>query len=165
MEGGTHQKDMIVSMDHNRYHISHNRWSVGVMSKRTYGNLWHIDGQWVSGQNVLMFLFFFAQLPLQELKFIGQFNFSLALPDIVANKTLGESALPGKFFYQSYVSKPFASTPCLGDLALLFFFFFSIVFRLCHHTGKVISSRDLPLSFTSVQWLMNVSKWYSCWKS
>ena len=128
------------------------RWTVGVRSKRTY----------------VSFLFCVkrvAQLPLQELNFISQFNFSLALPDIVANKTLGESALPGNFFYQSYVSKPFASTPCLGHLALLFFICFSIVFRLCHHTGKVISSRDLPLSFTSVQWLMNVSKWYSSWKS
>ena len=121
------------------------RWTVGVRSKRTY-------------VSVLFCVKRVAQLPLQELKFIGQFNFNLALPGIVANKTLGESALPGKFFYQSYVSKPFASTPCLGDLALLFFIFFSIVFRLCHHTGKVISSRDLPLSFTSVQWLMNVSK-------
>ena len=116
--------------------ISHNRWTVGVMSKRTYGNLWHIDGQWVSGQNVLMFLFFFAQLPLQELKFIGQFNFSLALPDIVANKTLGESALPGKFFFQSNVSKPFASTPCLGDLVFLFFIFFSNCFSFMSSHGK-----------------------------
>ena len=133
-------------MDHNRYHISHNRWTVGVRSKRTY----------------VSFLFCVkrvAQLPLQELNFISHFNFKLALPEIVANKTLGKSVLPGKCFYQSYVSKPFASTPCLGDLALLFFFFFfSVVFRLCRHTRKVISSRDLPLSFTSVLWLMNVSK-------
>ena len=145
MDSGAHVKTYVWKpMTH--------RWTVGVRSKRTY-------------VSVLFCVKRVAQLPLQELKFIGQFNFNLALPDIVANKTLGESALPGKFFYQSYVSKPFASTPCLGDLALLFFFFFSIVFRLCHHTGKVISSRDLPLSFTSVQWLMNVSKWYSCWKS
>ena len=98
-------------MDHNRYHISHNRWTVGVRSKRTY----------------VSFLFCVkrvAQLPLQELNFISHFNFKLALPEIVANKTLGKSVLPGKCFYQSYVSKPFASTPCLGDLALLFFFFF-----------------------------------------
>ena len=117
--------------------MTHRR-TVGVMSKRTY----------------VSFLFCVkrvAQLPLQELNFISQFNFSLALPDIIANKTLGESALSGKCFFQSYVSKLFASTPCLGDLAFLFFFsFFVIVFRLCHHTGKVISSRDLTLSFTSV---------------
>ena len=138
MDSGCHVKTYVwKSMVH--------RWTVGVRSKRTY----------------VSFLFCVkrvAQLPLQELNLISQFNFNLALPEIVANKTLGKSALPGKFFYQSYVSKPFASTPCLGDLALLFFIFFSIVFRLCHHTGKVISSRDLPLSFTSVQWLMNVSK-------
>ena len=138
MDSGCHVKTYVwKSMVH--------RWTVGVRSKRTYAS----------------FLFCVkrvAQLPLQELNLISQFNFNLALPEIVANKTLGKSALPGKFFYQSYVSKPFASTPCLGDLALLFFFFFSIVFRLCHHTGKVISSRDLPLSFTSFLWLMNVSK-------
>ena len=33
---------------------------IGVMSKRTYGNLRHIDEPWVSGQNVLTFFFFFA---------------------------------------------------------------------------------------------------------
>ena len=38
----------------------HNRWTVGVRSKHTYRSLWHIGGQWVSGQNVLTFLFFFA---------------------------------------------------------------------------------------------------------
>ena len=98
------------------------RWTVGVRSKRTY----------------VSFLFWVkrvAQLPLQELNFISQFNFSLALPDIVANKTLGESALPGKFFYQSYVSKPFASTPCLGDLTLFFFFFFNCFSFMSSH-GK-----------------------------
>ena len=94
-----------------------------------YGNLCLIiGGQWVSGQNVLSFFFFrvkrVAQLALQELHFISQFNFSLVLLDIVVlNKKLGESALPGKFFLQSYVSKPFASTPCLGDLMFLFFNF------------------------------------------
>ena len=110
MDSGCHVKTYVwKSMVH--------RWTVGVRSKRTY----------------VSFLFCVkrvAQLPLQELNLISQFNFNLALPEIVANKTLGKSALPGKFFYQSYVSKPFASTPCLGDLALLFFFFFSIVFRL-----------------------------------
>ena len=65
-----------------------------------------------------------AQLALQELNFISQFNFNLVLLDIAAlNKTLGETALLGKFFVQSYVSKPFASTPCLGDLVFLFFNF------------------------------------------
>ena len=92
------------------------RWTVSVRSKHTY----------------VSFLFCvkrLAQLPLEELNFISQFNFNLALPDIVANKTLGESALPGKFFSQSNVSKPFASTLCLGDLVFLFFFFFPIVFK------------------------------------
>ena len=99
------------------------RWTVGVRSKRTY-------------VSVLFCVKRVAQLPLQELKFIGQFNFNLALPDIVANKTLGESALPGKFFYQSYVSKPLASTPCLGDLALLFFIFFFNCFSFMSSHGK-----------------------------
>ena len=65
-----------------------------------------------------------AQLALQELNFISQFNFNIVLLDTAAlNKTLGESTLPSKFFLQSYVSKPFASTPCLGDLVFLFFNF------------------------------------------
>ena len=64
-----------------------------------------------------------AQLAFQELNLISQFNFNLALPDIVANKTLRENALPDKFFFQSYASKPFASTPCLGDLVFCFFNF------------------------------------------
>ena len=96
------------------------------------GNLFHIiDGQWVSGQKLLTFLFFrvkrVTQLALQELNLISQFNFNLVLPDIIANKTPGESALPGKFVFQSYVSKPFASTPCLGDLV----FCFSILLMVC----------------------------------
>ena len=33
--------------------MSQNRWTVGVRSKRTYGNLLHIGGQWVAGKNVL----------------------------------------------------------------------------------------------------------------
>ena len=119
-----------------------------------YGNLsLIIGGEWVSCQNVRMetydtqmnrgsqvktylhFFFFFCvkrvvQLLLQDLNFISQFNFNLALPDIIANKTLGESTLPGRFFFQPYVSKPFASTPCLGDLVFLFFncFFFRLFF-------------------------------------
>ena len=97
--------------------ISHIRWTAGVRSKRTY----------------VSFLFRVkrvAQSALQELNFISQFNFSLVLLDIVAlNKTLGESALPGKFFLQSYVSKPFASTPCLGDLVFFFFnFSYDLIF-------------------------------------
>ena len=111
--------------------MSHNRWTVGVRSKRTYRNLLHIGGQWVAGQKVLMsFLFLVkrvAQLALQELNLISQFKFNLALPDIVANKTLRESALPGKYFFQSYACKPFASTPCLGDLV----FCFSILLMIC----------------------------------
>ena len=90
--------------------MSHNRWTMGVRSKRTY----------------VSFLFRVkrvAQLALQELNMINQFNFNLVLPEIVANKTLGESTLPGNFFFQSYVSKPFALTPCLGDLVFLFFNF------------------------------------------
>ena len=83
-----------------------------------------------SGCQVKTYLRFFSfrvktvpQLALLELNMISKFNFNLVLPDIVANKTLGESDLPGKLFFQSYVSKPFASTSCLGDLVLLFFSF------------------------------------------
>ena len=116
MNSGCHVKTYVwKSMAH--------RWTVGVRSKRTY----------------VSFLFCVkrvAQLPLQELNLISQFNFNLALPEIVANKTLGKSALPGKFFYQSYVSKPFASTPCLGDLALLFFIFFFNCFSFMSSHGK-----------------------------
>ena len=116
MDSGCHVKTYVwKSMAH--------RWTVGVRSKRTY----------------VSFLFCVkrvAQLPLQELNLISQFNFNLALPEIVANKTLGKSALPGKFFYQSYVSKPFASTPCLGDLALLFFIFFFNCFSFMSSHGK-----------------------------
>ena len=116
MDSGCHVKTYVwKSMAH--------RWTVDVRSKRTY----------------VSFLFCVkrvAQLPLQELNLISQFNFNLALPEIVANKTLGKSALPGKFFYQSYVSKPFASTPCLGDLALLFFIFFFNCFSFMSSHGK-----------------------------
>ena len=103
-------------------------WTVVDWLKRTYGNLCHIGGQWVSGQSAPTFHYFFrvkrvTQLALQELNLISQFNFNLVLPDIITNKTLEESALPGKFFFQSYVSKLFASTSCLGDLVFLFFNF------------------------------------------
>ena len=101
-----------------------------------------------------------AQLALQELHFISQFNFSLVLLDIVVlNKKLGESALPGKFFLQSYVSKPFASTPCLGDLMFLFFnFAYDLLFVYVITRDKQSFPPDLALSFRSVLWLMNVSK-------
>ena len=68
-----------------------------------------------------------AQLALQELNLISQFNFNLALPDIVADKTLRENALPGKLFFQSYASKRFASTPCLGGI-LFFNFAYDLLF-------------------------------------
>ena len=103
--------------------MSHNRWTVGVRSKCTY----------------VSFLFRVkrvAQLAFQELNLISQFNFNLALPDIVANKTLRESALPDKFFFQSSASKPFASTPCLGDLV----FCFSILLMICF---SFMSSREV----------------------
>ena len=99
------------------------RWAVGARSKRTY----------------VSFLFYVkrvTQFPLQELNFIGQFNFSLALPDIVANKTIEESTLSGNFFYQSYVSQPFTSVPCLGDPALLFFIYFFNIFSFMSRHGK-----------------------------
>ena len=92
-----------------------------------YGNLCHIGRQWVSGQNELTFYYFFcikgvAQLALQEPNFISQFNFSLFLPDILANKALGERARPCSFFsnliYLSHLSRPFAY-----DLVFLFFSF------------------------------------------
>ena len=107
--------------------MSHRRTVVDWL-KRTYGNLCHIGGQWVSGQSAPTFHYFFrvkrvTQLALQELNLISQFNFNLVLPDIITNKTLEESALPGKFFFQSYVSKLFASNSCLGDLVFLFFNF------------------------------------------
>ena len=142
--------------------MSHNRWTVGVRSKRTYRNLLHIGGQWVAGQKVLMSFLFqvkrVAQLALQELNLISQFNFSLALPDIVANKTLRESALSGKFFFQSYASKPFASTPCLGDLVFCFSILLMICFSFMSSRGQVISFPDLALNFRSVLWRMNVCK-------
>ena len=127
---------------------------LGYSSKRydcIYGNLsLIIGGQRVSCQNVRMetydtqmdsgcqvktYLRFFsflgkrvAQLPLEELNFLSQFNFSLALPDIVVNKTLGESALPGKFFsnqmYPSHLSLPLA----LVIQRFCFSFFFQLFF-------------------------------------
>ena len=89
----------------------------GEVHQKAYRNLCHIVGQWVSGQNELTFHYFFRikrvpQLALQELNFISQFNFSLVLPDIIANKALGESALPGNFFsilmHPTHLPRPLA---------------------------------------------------------
>ena len=68
-----------------------------------YGNLCHIGGQWVSDQNAFTIRYFFgvkrvAQLAPQALNLTSHFNFNLVLPDIITNKTLEESALPGNFF-------------------------------------------------------------------
>ena len=99
------------------------RWKVGVRLKRT------------------QFHYFFrvkrvTQLALQEVNLISQFNFSLVLPDIITNKTLEESALPGTVF--SYVSKPFASTPCLGEC-----FRFSILLMICFTFMPLHGKRNL----------------------
>ena len=115
-------------------------WTVVDWLKRTYGNLCHIGGQWVSGQSAPTFHYFFrvkrvTQLALQELNLISQFNFNLVLPDIITNKTLEESALPGKFFFQSYVSKLFASTSCLGDLVFCFSILLMISFSFMSSHG------------------------------
>ena len=73
------------------------------------GNLFHIiDGQWVSGQKLLTFLFFrvkkVTQLALQELNLISQFNFNLVLPDIIANeKALCQVNLFSNHMYQSHL--------------------------------------------------------------
>ena len=59
---------------------------MGVRSKRTYFSfLFRVKGV--------------AQLTLQELNLISQFNFNLDLPDIFVKKTLGESALRGNVFF------------------------------------------------------------------
>ena len=55
-----------------------------------------------------------AQLALQELNLSSQFNFDLALPDIITNKTSGENAMSDKYCFQSYASKHFALIPCVG---------------------------------------------------
>ena len=89
---------------------------------------------------------------------ISQFNFSLVLPDILANKTLGENALPGQLSFQSYVSKPFASAPCLGDLVLLFLFISFAYDLLFVYFITRDFSPDFALSFRSVQSQMDVSK-------
>ena len=58
--------------------MSH-RWKLGVRLKRTYFQY-----------------------------FLRKKSNPINAPDIITNKTLEESALPGKFFFQSYVSKSFA---------------------------------------------------------
>ena len=101
-----------------------NRWTVDVRSKRTY----------------VFFLFCVkrvAQLPLQEQRFISQFNFSSALPDIIANKTLGESALSDNFFsnhmYPSHLPLPLALV--IQRFCFSFFFFFNCFSFMSSH-GK-----------------------------
>ena len=143
--------------------MSH-RWTVVDWLKRTYGNLCHIGGQWVSGQSAPTFHYFFRvkrvnQLAMQELNLISQFNFNLVLPDIITNKTLEESALPGTVFsyYPSHLLRPLALVN-----VFVFQFCWWFVFRSSHYTGKVIYSPDLALSFRYVLWRMGVSKWYSC---
>ena len=149
--------------------------------QEAYRSLCHIiGGQQVSGQNVhmeayvtyvhsgcqvkkyLCFFFFrvkkVAQLALQELNLISQFNFNLVLPDIIANKTHGESAPPGKFVFQSHVSKPFASTPCLVDLVFLFFDFaydLFFVYVITRTSNLFPRSRS---EFRSVLWKIDASK-------
>ena len=66
--------------------------------------------------NVRLNIFFFrlkriAQLALQELNLSSLFNFNLALPDIITNKTSGENAMSDKYCFQSYASKHFALIP------------------------------------------------------
>ena len=117
--------------------------------------------------NLVSFLFRVkrvAQLALEELNFISQFNFSLVLLDIVAlNKKLGESALPDKLFLQSYVSKPFASTPCLGDPVFLFFILFFILLMICfsfmssHGTSNLFPQISLWVLGPSYGWWMFLS--------
>ena len=68
---------------------------------------------WERGCQMKTFHYFFrvkkiVQWALQKLNLSSQFNFNLTLPDIIANKTTGESALLDKHCFQSYVSKPFA---------------------------------------------------------
>ena len=136
-----HQKDTLVSME-------------------TY-----VSYQVDSGCQVKTYLRFFSfsrkkssQLALQELNFISQFNFSLVLLDIVAlNKTLGESALPGNFFFCNHMYPSLLPRP----LALVIqCFSFSILLMICfsfmssHGTSNIF-----PRSCSrSVLWLMNVSK-------
>lgn len=55
-----------------------------------------------------------ARLALQGLNLSIQFNFNLALSDIIANETLGESVSPDKHCFQLYASKLFALTSRLG---------------------------------------------------
>ena len=115
----------------------------GEIHQKTYGNLCHIGGQWVSNQNELTFHYFLrikrvAQLALQEPNFICQFNFSLVLPDILANKGLGESARPSNFFsnlmYLSHLSRPMPMIKC---------FCFSILLKICFSFMSSQGTRNL----------------------
>ena len=126
------------------------RWTVGLRSKRTY----------------VFFLFCVkrvAQLLLQDLNFISQFNFIKTCLTLLPIKHLEKALCQVDFFpiicIQAIYLHPL---PWWSSVFVFQLLFFSIVFRLCHHTGQVISSPDLALSFTSVLWLMNVSKWFSC---
>ena len=64
----------------------------------------------------LFSLFFWVkrvtQLALQEINLMSQFNFNLVSPNIITNKTLEESALPGNFVsnhtYLSHLPQLFA---------------------------------------------------------
>ena len=125
--------------------MSHIRSTAGVRSKRTY----------------VSFLFRVkrvGQSALQELNFISQFNFSLVLLDIVAlNKTLGESALPGNFFFAIICIQAFCLDPLpWRSSVFLFQFCLWFAFHLCHHTGQAIFSPDLALG-PSYGWWMFLS--------
>ena len=68
-----------------------------------------------------------AQVVLQELNINRQLNLNLVLPDIIINKTLQESALSDKYYFQLYGSNRFAFTPCLGlsgSYIFVFHFYF-----------------------------------------
>ena len=106
--------------------LSHNRWTVGVRSKRTYGNLCHIGGQWVSGENLLTFLFFRIK-SVPQLAEISEFNFNLVLSDIVAIKHLEKALCQVNFFsnhmYPSHLLRPL-------DLVIQCFCF-SVLLMIC----------------------------------
>ena len=141
--------------------LSHNRWTVGVRSKRTYGNLCHIGGQWVSGENLLTFLFFRIK-SVPQLAEISEFNFNLVLSDIVAIKHLEKALCQVNFFPIICIQAICFDLLTWWSSAFVFQFCLWFVFRLYHHSGQLISSPDLALSVRSVLWQMDVSKWYSC---
>ena len=57
----------------------------------------HIGGQWVSGENLLTFLFFRIKC-VPQLAEISEFNFNLVLSDIVAIKHLEKALCQVNFF-------------------------------------------------------------------